>query len=41
MKIRPVGATLFPADTDAHDEAVCFRNISANAPKEETLSSEH
>jgi hypothetical protein len=37
MKIRPVGATLFPADMDAHDEAVYFRNSSANAPKEETF----
>jgi hypothetical protein len=41
MKIRPVGATLLPMDTDAHYEAVYFRNSSANAPKEETLSSEH
>jgi len=41
MKIRPVGATLFPVDTGAHDEAVYFRNSSANAPKEETLPSEH
>jgi len=39
--IRPVGATLLPADTDAHDEAVYFPNSSANAPKEETLTSEH
>jgi hypothetical protein len=41
MKIRPVGATLFPADTDAHYETVYFRNSTASAPKEETLSSEH
>lgn len=41
MEIRPVGATLVQAGTDAHDEAVYFRNSSANAPKEETFSSEH
>jgi len=40
MKIRLVGATLFPADPDAHDEAVYFRNSSANAPEEETNISE-
>lgn len=38
MKVRPVGATLFPEDMDAHNEAVYFRNSSANAPKETNIS---